>query len=88
MGTRNREDKKEKRAMIFKVCLRSGLGAALLGLIIGIFLLKIPALHIVLFPTVIAGIGGGIYRSFFLYPKFKGIRRPFANYGCFCPSCI
>ncbi len=66
MGTRNREDKKEKRAMIFKVCLRSGLGAALLGLIIGIFLLKIPALHRVLFPTVIAGIGGvfiGLFSS-------------------------
>lgn len=64
MGTRN--NNKEKQAMIFKVCLRSGLGAALLGLIIGVFLFKIPALHIVLFPTIIAGIGGvfiGLFSS-------------------------
>lgn len=52
------DNKKERRAMTFKVCIRSGLGAAVLGLIIGMFLINIPTLPTVIFPTVVAGIGG------------------------------
>lgn len=60
------DNKKEKRAMKFKVCLRSGLGGAIVGFIIGALLLKFPTLHIVLFPAVVSGVGGlfiGLFSS-------------------------
>ncbi len=60
------DNKKERRAMTFKVCIRSGLGGAVLGLIIGMFLINIPTLPTVIFPTVVAGIGGvfiGLFSS-------------------------
>jgi len=60
------DNNKEKRAMMFKVCLRSGLGGTVLGLIIGVLLLKFPTVHIVLFPAVVAGVGAtfiGLFSS-------------------------
>lgn len=65
MGTGD-DNKKEKRSMTFKVCLRSGLGGAVLGLVIGLLLLRFPTLHIVLFPTLVAGVGAvfiGLFSS-------------------------
>mgnify|MGYP002345387919 CR=1 FL=1 len=58
------DNKKEKRGMIFKVCLRSGLGAAFIGVVIGVALVNFPNLHILIFPTVVAGIGGIIIGLF------------------------
>jgi methyl-accepting chemotaxis protein len=60
------DNKREKRAMIFKVCLRSGSGAAILGLIIGYFVISLPGLPILMFSTITAGIGGvfiGLFSS-------------------------
>lgn len=64
MGTR--DNKAEKRSMVFKVCLRSGLGAAVVGLVIGLCLINVPALPTVIFCSVVAGIGGifiGLFSS-------------------------
>jgi len=47
-----------KRSMIIKVCIRSGLGAAVLGTIIGITLNTFPDLNHVVFATICAGVGG------------------------------
>ncbi|MGS0764747.1 methyl-accepting chemotaxis protein [Syntrophomonas curvata] len=64
MGTRDNQG--EKRGMVIKVCLRSGLGAACLGLVIGVSLINVPALPTVIFCTIVAGIGGifiGLFSS-------------------------
>lgn len=64
MGTS--DNKKEKRVMTIKVCYRSGLGAAVLGLVIGLSLINIPNLPTVIFSTIVAGIGGvliGLFSS-------------------------
>lgn len=64
MGTT--DNKAEKQAMVFKVCLRSGLGAAFIGLVIGLCLIKFPELPIVAFCCAVAGIGGifiGLFSS-------------------------
>lgn len=53
-------NKKSKRSMITKVCIRSGLGAAIVGIIIGAILDAYPDLHHILFASVFAGIGGVI----------------------------
>lgn len=73
MGTR--DNKRETQAMVFKVCLRSGLGAAALGLIIGLSFVNIPNLHVVIFSTVVAGIGGvfiGLFSSYRNLKEFVG----------------
>lgn len=60
------DHKKNKQAMRFKVCLRSGLGAALLGLGIGICLHLYPHINHILFASIFAGLGGvciGLYSS-------------------------
>jgi methyl-accepting chemotaxis protein len=60
------DNKAEKQAMVFKVCLRSGLGAAFIGLVIGLCLIKFPELPIVAFCCAVAGIGGifiGLFSS-------------------------
>lgn len=60
------DHKKGKQAMRIKVCIRSGLGAALLGLIIGTCLHFNPHINHVLFATFFAGLGGimiGMYSS-------------------------
>jgi methyl-accepting chemotaxis protein len=75
----NIEHKKEKRLMMLKVCIRSGLGGAFLGLFIGLTLTYFPGVDTILFPTLTAGIGGsiiGLYSSFqnlkeFVDPSFK-----------------
>lgn len=58
--------KKEKRMMVVKVCFRSGLGAASLGLIIGLILTYSSLVDKIIFPTITAGIGGvliGLFSS-------------------------
>jgi methyl-accepting chemotaxis protein len=60
------DNKREKRVMTIKVCYRSGLGAAVLGLVIGLSLINIPNLPTVIFSTIVAGIGGvfiGLFSS-------------------------
>lgn len=62
----NVDHTKEKRMMVFRVCVRSGFGAALLGLFIGLTLTYSSLVDTVIFPTIAAGIGGifiGLYSS-------------------------
>lgn len=62
----NRDNKKEKRAMVFKVCLRSGLGAAALGLFIGVCIMNFAELYPPVFCSIVAGVGGlfiGLFSS-------------------------
>lgn len=49
-----------KRSMIIKVCIRSGSGACLLGIMIGATLKAFPDLNFILFAALCAGIGGVI----------------------------
>ncbi|WP_054695701.1 methyl-accepting chemotaxis protein [Syntrophomonas palmitatica] len=56
----------KKRGMVLKVVFRSGFGAAILGVIIGIGVLKCPQFNPVIFCCILAGIGGcfiGLYSS-------------------------
>lgn len=58
--------KNSKRSMMIKVCIRSGLGAAALGLLIGIILTFNPDMNHILVATLLAGIGGifiGLFSS-------------------------
>ncbi len=60
------DHKKGKQAMQIKVCIRSGLGAALVGVIIGTCLHLNPDLNHIIFASFFAGIGGvfiGLYSS-------------------------
>lgn len=52
--------KNSKRSMITKVCVRSGLGAAVVGIVIGAILTAYPDLNFILFAAIFAGIGGVI----------------------------
>lgn len=81
MGTR--DNKKEKRAMTFKVCVRSGLGAAFLGLVIGLSLINIPTLPTVIFCTVVAGIGGIFIGIFSSYQNLKEFVDPSLSMAAF-----
>ncbi len=57
---------KKKRGMVVKVCIRSGLGAAVLGLMIAIGIINFPQFNLIIFCTALAGIGGvfiGLYSS-------------------------
>ncbi|HZK86863.1 MAG TPA: hypothetical protein VFC40_02735, partial [Syntrophomonas sp.] len=56
MGTNIHE--KSKRKMQIKVCLRAGIGGAILGGMIGAFLKYNPSIDPILFGAVFAGIGG------------------------------
>ncbi|HEX3011461.1 MAG TPA: methyl-accepting chemotaxis protein [Syntrophomonadaceae bacterium] len=75
----NLEHKKEKRMMTVNVCIRSGLGAAFLGLTIGLCITYFSRVDTVFFPTITAGIGGifiGLFSSSqnlkeFVNPSFK-----------------
>lgn len=80
MGVR---DKKERQVMTFKVCLRSGLGAAFLGLIIGLFLINIPGLPTVIFCSVVAGIGGIFIGLFSSYRNLKEFVDPSLTMAAF-----
>lgn len=60
------DHKKGKQAMRIKVCIRSGLGAAMVGLIIGTCLYLYPNLNYIMFASFFAGVGGvfiGLYSS-------------------------
>jgi methyl-accepting chemotaxis protein len=60
------ENRKSKRGMTIKVCIRSSLGAAALGVIIGTILTIYPDLNKILTASVLALIGGafiGLYSS-------------------------
>ena len=56
----------QRRSMVFRVCVRSAFGAALLGLFIGTVLYLRPDVHPIFFATVGSAIGGaliGLYSS-------------------------
>jgi methyl-accepting chemotaxis protein len=75
----NIDHTREKRMMVVKVCIRSALGAALLGLVIGLSITYITMVDTIFFPAIGAGIGGifiGLYSSTqnlkeFVNPSFK-----------------
>lgn len=58
--------KQSKRSMIIKVCIRSGLGAAVVGFLIGLCLAMNPDMDHIILATIGAGIGGvgiGLFSS-------------------------
>ncbi len=64
MGENNH--KNGKRSMQIKVCIRSGLGAAIVGVIIGSILTFNPDINHIIFATIFAGLGGvaiGLFSS-------------------------
>lgn len=77
------DNKKEKQAMTFKVCFRSGLGAAFLGLVIGLCLVNIPGLPTVIFCSLVAGIGGIFIGLFSSYRNLKEFVDPSLSMAAF-----
>ncbi len=64
MGGNSKESRKEKRGMILKVCTRSAIGAGILGIIIGMIILKNPHLNPLIVAIPLAFIGGGLIGLF------------------------
>lgn len=69
--TASRNSQKEKRGMVIKVILRSSIGAAILGLIIGFIILKKPYYHPILIAAPFSCIGGGLIG---LFSSMKNIK--------------
>ncbi len=61
----------QEKGMIVKVCIRSSIGASVIGLTIGVILTKYPGVNPILLGVIVASIGGGMIG---LYSSMQNIK--------------